>query len=544
MAEKPSATNAPAESTPEQREDLGQKNAEASAPQRRVFDPKTETAPVEQAPKPAVESAPQVTQQDFAALLNEQGGVAPVFFEPGERVTGRIIDIGAENIFIDLGGKAEAFLPIAEISEEEERAGLAVGNSISAIFVRGEAGALRLGRKLSGGSDLALVEAYESGLEVSGVVDSVIKGGYEVTVFGQRAFCPLSQIELAYTEDPSQHLGRSYGFKIIEFSQNGKRVVLSRAALQKAEAEEKAKELRQHLAVGQVVEGTVRSLQNYGAFVDLGGLDGLVHISEIAFNRLEHPSEALKEGQAVKVKILSIEQTKKGERISLSIKQAEGDPWEDAHTWLEVGAKLTGRVVRLANFGAFVALKPGVEGLVHISEMSWEKRIRHPSDVLSEGDEISVSVVNVDLDQRRVGLSMKSAGDDPWSKVEDRYNIGQEIEGEVESVVDFGVFVRLEPGLTGLLPLSELGTKPGTPPSKDFRAGDQVKARIIAIEPDRRRLTFSRKEGSSGGGGGGDKAQPSRRPRREPRAPREYTESDGGFATLGDLLNNQLRKKK
>ncbi len=304
---------------------------------------------------------------------------------------------------------------------------------------------------------------------------------------------------------------------------------------------------------GEILTGSVQRIEDYGIFVDLGGVDGMVHISELSYARVGHPSEVVELGAMVRVKVLRIEQRDKGDRVALSMKEASDDPWTSAGSWLGEGMKLTGRVVRLAPFGAFVELQPGVEGLIHVSEMSWEKRIRHPSDVLAEGDQVDVTILQVDLESRRVGLSLKAALGDPWEGSEERYPVGTVVRGVVERIAEFGLFVKVEPGVVALIPMSELGNKPGTPAHRDFPVESEVEATVISVDEERRRLTLSRKadsesavsadreggrrqtprrERSGGGGGGGGGGQ------------RSFTDVDGDFATLGDLLKQQLQKRK
>ncbi|OIP38120.1 MAG: hypothetical protein AUK47_12560 [Deltaproteobacteria bacterium CG2_30_63_29] len=504
---------------------------------------------------PRVEAKPAYAEEseemeDFAAMFEEQGPPRRMAFEIGDDVDGVIVQIGEEFTFVDLGSKTEAYIETRELHDPDDQLVYAVGDRVKAKFIRVEAGGqIKLARKFRGGS-IEVEEAYEAGVAVQGTVLCVNKGGFEVQVMGQKAFCPISQIETGFTTDPAAHIGQSYPFKIIEFANKGRRFVVSRAAALKDLQEERAADLRTRLVVGAILDGEVRTIRDYGAFIDLGGLDGLVHVSEIGYSRVNHPSEALQEGQTVQVKVLSIEQGEKGERISLSIKQAGADPWEtfSSDGRLSAGTRTTGTVVRIAPFGAFVELQAGIEGLIHISEMSWEKRITSPGDAVKVGQQVDVSVLEVDLAARRIALSLKATLDDPWTGAAERYPVGSEVMGTVESVAEFGVFVRLEAGLVGLIPMSEMGPK-----RSEHRVGQEVSATVLAVDPERRRLTLTKREASeerapepsAKRGGNKDRGRREQEPRgARDDNPRSYQDVKGSFATLGDLLNLQKKKKK
>ena len=533
---------------------------------RRVFDPaEPEPEPEPEAVETVESGAAQEAEAaaDFAALFEAQESRPHTSVQVGQSVEGTLIEIGQEYAFVDLGRKAEATLSRIDLLDADGELTAKVGDRIRAIVIDMRSGEIRLGTKIQRGDAAALdtlAAAHDGMIPVEGRVTGINKGGYEVDVMGVRAFCPLSQIEQSYTENPEEHLEATYTFRVIEFGERGRKVVLSRAALQREEAAERAVETRKLLAVDAVLEGTIRSLKDYGAFVDIGGLDGLVHISEIVHGHIKHPSDVLSEGETVNVKVLSITQTEKGEKISLSIKRASGDPWLDVDQWLGAGEVYTGTVSRLAPFGAFVELKPGIEGLIHVSEMSWERRVHHPSDVLQDGEAVEVAVLNIDAENRRISLSLKAAQGNPWDEATERYPVGEVRSGVIESIADFGVFVRLEPGLVGLIPLSELGTSPGSPPSKDFKIDQTVEAIVLSVDEERRRLSLSRKAMDE------DqpierRAQAAKRSQSGPRGegrPQRKNESRGGggggarshreagrtFATFGDLLMNKLNDSK
>lgn len=357
---------------------------------------------------------------DFAALLAEfdqsHQGSADKAAKPGEQVKGRVVAITEEQVFIDLGGKAEGVMDAASLRDAEGQLSVAVGDEVTAT-VAGieEDGSLRLGnqpsRHLHGAAELE--QAYRQQLPVQGRVTGVIKGGVEVQVAGQRAFCPASQIDTRFIEDLNEFVGQHLDFRITKF-EGGRHLnlVVSRRLVLEEEQRTRAEALRANLEVGAVLSGTVTSLQDYGAFVDLGGLEGMIHISELAFHRVKHPSEMLSVGQPLEVSVLRIDKTdnpKRPEKIALSIRALARDPWAEAAQKFPVGSRVQGQVTRLQPFGAFVELSPGIEGLIHVSELGTGKRITHPQEVLSPGQALEASVLAVDLEKRRISLTLDEA---------------------------------------------------------------------------------------------------------------------------------------
>lgn len=334
----------------------------------------------------------------------------------GEKVQAKVFMIGKEYVFLDLGSRYEGLLPRAAVQNDDGEVTVKEGDTLTVYTIQFRDGAVICGRSIgqtgatesTSDKEMALAavrEAFESGMPIEGTVKELVKGGYSVTVVGLRAFCPISQIADAYTEHPEEHLGHTYTFAVIELDGTGRNIVVSRRKLLEAEAEERAAQVWQTLEVGAVFEGTVTSVKTYGVFVDIGGVEGLLHVSEIDYERVDDPSTAFTKGDKVKVIIKEIEPEKK--RISLSRKALLEDPWLDVAQTITEGAVLTGQVVRLARFGAFVELKRGVEGLIHISEMGQDQRIRSPRDVAKVGSTVKVRVVAVDPDQRRIALSME-----------------------------------------------------------------------------------------------------------------------------------------
>jgi small subunit ribosomal protein S1 len=357
---------------------------------------------------------------DFAALLAEfdqtHQGTADQAAKPGDQVKGRVVAITADQVFIDLGGKAEGVMDAASLRDAEGQLSVAVGDEVTATVAGVEEdGSLRLGnqqaRQLHGAAELE--QAYRQQLPVHGRVTGVIKGGVEVQVAGQRAFCPASQIDIRFIEDLNEFVGQHFDFRITKF-EGGRHLnlVVSRRMVLEEEQRARAEALRANLKEGAVLTGTVTSLQDYGAFVDLGGLEGMIHISELAFHRVKHPSEILSVGQPLEVSVLRIDKTdnpKRPEKIALSIRALAQDPWAEAAQKFPVGSRVLGQVTRLQPFGAFIELAPGIEGLIHVSELGTGKRVTHPQEVLSPGQAIEASVLAVDLDKRRISLTLDEA---------------------------------------------------------------------------------------------------------------------------------------
>jgi small subunit ribosomal protein S1 len=331
-------------------------------------------------------------------------------------VKGRVISVGAEAVFVDLGGKAEGMLELDQVTDRDGKVTVAVGDTVEARVVDTGArtGCILLRRVMAKGAEARseLLQAHEHRIPVEGLVTAVIKGGVEVQVAGVRAFCPVSQLDLRYVEDPATYVGQRFEFRItrIEPGRGAQlNLVVSRKALRAEAAEASAAELRRTLEVGSTVKGTVTTIKDYGAFIDLGGIEGMLHVSELGHQRVQHPSEVLRVGQTVEVQVTKLERTsdpKRPERISLSLKALEQDPWDDVSARLAAGARIRGKVVRLQPFGAFIEIAPGVEGLVHISQLASDRRIHHPREVVELGQEVDATVLAVEPDRRRISLSL------------------------------------------------------------------------------------------------------------------------------------------
>jgi small subunit ribosomal protein S1 len=424
--------------------------------------------------------------EDFATLFAREA--ARTRLEVGQVVKGRVIQIGAESVFVDVGGKGEAWIDRAELVDEDGRLRVAVGDEIEATVVSASE-EVRLSSRLRQGAHAreALAAAFESGVPVEGKVAGIVKGGYEVTVAGLRGFCPFSQMELRRVDTPEEYVGRVLEFRVVTFGERGRNIVLSRRRLLEEQAAKAAEETRKKLAPGAILAGTVTSLADFGAFVDLGGLQGLVPVSEISHSRVGRPADRLRVGETVTVKVLRIDEEKG--RISLSLKALEGDPWAAVPGRLRDRQVVRGRAVRATEFGVFVELLPGVDGLLHLSEIPRSKQgaLR---EAAASGAEVTVMIVGLDLDKRRVALALAPDDAAPGEQVESAVAAGAVLTGTVERVEPFGVFVRLGPGQTGLVPTAELGTTRGDP-RKAFPVGSELKVLVLALEEGGRRIRLS-----------------------------------------------------
>lgn len=407
--------------------------------------------------------------------------------EQGELLKGTIVSISGEDVFITYGGPTEAVIAAEEV------AGMQVGDTVEATVIQ-TGPELRVSRRAlqRKASFDVLRGVYESGVYVEGKVTGRNKGGYDVQVSGMRAFCPLSQIDLGKIANPDEHLGQTYEFKIIELSDDGRKFVVSRAAVIKEEMASKAEETRGRLEEGAVFTGRVRSLVSFGAFVDIGGIEGLLHVSEMGRRRINDPKEYVNVGDEIQVKVIRIEND--GKRISLSTKDFEEDPWEDVEERYPVGATFTGTIVRKTDFGLFVELEQGVDGLVHLSQLPLGVQ---PGDSEVEiGTEITGWVKEVDASRRRISLAMREvATEDPWEYALMKYPTGRILDAAVERASGPGVFVELEPGLTGLVPMSELDLAPGTDAARHFAPGQTMRVKVLSVDPVRRRISLTQDSG-------------------------------------------------
>lgn len=402
---------------------------------------------------------------------------------------GRVVAIQGDDIFLDLGGRSEGVLPVAQFADEP----LPEIGQIVEVTIEGydqADGLLVLSRQ--GAVMAAAWETLEEGQVLEGRVTGENKGGLEMDIQGIRAFMPISQIEMFRVEGLKDYVGQRLRCQVTEVDRSEKNVIVSRRALLELEAEEKREEMFNSLIEGKTVTGVVRSIMPYGAFVDIGGADGLLHVRDMSHARVEDPHEVVKEGQKIEVMILKID--REARKIGLGLKQVMPDPWTDAETKWPIGEVVTGRITRLADFGAFLELTPGVEGLIPISEMSFAKRIKHPSEVINVGDVTKVRVMNVDVAKKRISLSLKRVGDDPWMGASVRWAEGTITTGIVTRIADFGAFVELSAGVEGLVHVSEISTERVRSVGDALQVGQTVKVKVLSVDEAGRRISLSIKQ--------------------------------------------------
>src|SRR5687767_1911513 len=415
-------------------------------------------------------------------------------FEEGEVVRGRVVHVGSSEVLVDVGYKSEGAIPIEEF---HRHGGLPkVGDEIEVYLEAKEdnEGLIVLSKDKADKIKVwdAITQAYEKGSPVEGRVVEVVKGGLSVDV-GVKAFLPGSQVDLRPVKNLASMIGQPIRARVIKLNRRRGNVVLSRRAVLEEEREEKKKHTMEVLGEGMVLTGTVKNITDYGAFIDLGGIDGLLHVTDMSWGRVGHPSEIFQVGDQVEVVVLHFD--RESGRVSLGYKQKSNDPWEDVETRYAPQTKTRGRVVSLTNYGAFVELEPGVEGLVHVSEMSWTRRVRHPSKIVNVGDEVDVMVLDVNKAAKRISLGMKQVEPDPWGTIDERYTIGHRVSGRVRNLTDFGAFIELEPGVDGLLHISDMSwTRNVGHPSEILKKGQEIETQILNIDRDQKRISLGLKQ--------------------------------------------------
>jgi len=448
------------------------------------------------------EKATQTPEKTFSMeeALQEAEARLEKRVRPGQVLTGKVVLVGSEGVAVDIGAKTEGIIPFNQLTEkplsDEELKGLLKPGDevrVQVLKVDPETGQILLSRKKVEATERwdRIQELYEKGEPVTVTVKEKVRGGVVAELDGVRAFIPASQLDLRRIPNLDAYVGQQLLVKIIEFHRKKGRVLLSRRAVLE-EKQKKAKEaFLKSLEPGQVVEGTVVDVTDFGAFVNLGPVDGLVHRSEITWGRFHHPREVLRKGQKVRAQVVSVDPEK--ERVNLSIKALIPDPWSTVAEKYPVGTRVRGKVVGLTPFGAFVEVEPGLEGLIHISELSWTKRPKHPSEVVKEGDEVEAVVLRLDPAERRLSLGLKQTQPDPWQQLVEKYPPGTVVKGKVTGVTDFGVFVELEPGMEGLVHVSELDHIRVENPAALFKKGDEMEVVVLNIDPVEQRISLSRK---------------------------------------------------
>ena len=432
---------------------------------------------------------------DFASML--EASLEKNSMEEGSVVTGRVTGIEKDMVIVDVGLKTEGRVPMREFYVPGEKVSVQVGDDVDIYLERIEnaLGDAVFSREKARREEswIKIAKVFEKEEPVPGVIVGRVKGGFTVDLGSINAFLPGSQVDIRPVRDIAPLMGMEQPFMILKMDRSRGNIVVSRRAiLEESRAEQRA-ELVGQLAEGEVREGIVKNITDYGAFVDLGGIDGLLHVTDMTWRRISHPSQVLTVGDTVKVKIVRI--NPETQRISLGMKQLQEDPWDAASAKYIVGTRHTGTVTNIADYGAFIELEEGVEGLVHVSEMSWTKKNVHPGKIVSTSQEVEVEVLEVDQDKRRISLGIKQTQGNPWDDFQDRYPIGTIIKGEVRSVTEFGLFIGLDGDIDGMAHLSDLSwDKSGEDALKDYRKGDEVEAKILEVDIEKERISLGIKQ--------------------------------------------------
>ena len=435
----------------------------------------------------------EILQEDMERLYAE----TMKEFKEGKVVKGTIIRVNSDTVLVDIGYKSEGIIPINEFrSESGELPPLKVGDEVEVYLDKTEDkdGRIILSKEKAEKIKIwdEVTKIYDNNEIIRGKVISRIKGGLTVDI-GIKAFLPGSQIDLRPVKNLDKLIGKILPLKIIKINKKRGNIVLSRRKLLEEEREVKKADLFENLKESQVINGIVKNITEYGVFIDLGGIDGLLHITDMTWGRINHPSEMFSLGDEIKVKVLKID--KENGKVSLGLKQITENPWTVIETKYPVGSKVRGKVVSLTEYGAFIELETGIEGLIHVSEMSWTKKIRHPSKILAMGDVIEAVVLNIDIENKRISLGIKQCEPNPWDLIEKKYPIGSIVEGNIRNITDFGVFIGLEEGIDGLVHISDISwSQKLKHPSEIVKKGQTIKAKVLSIDKDNERLSLGFKQ--------------------------------------------------
>jgi small subunit ribosomal protein S1 len=454
--------------------------------------PQTEKPQTEQ-PAPAAAGS----GEDFASALETFTTEAEEAVGEDRVIRGTVLKLTPTHVVVDIGAKSEGMLPIAEVLDHQGNPKFQPGQEIDVMRDKGETeeGYINLShqkaQRLHAWDEIE--KAHNEKKPIKALVIDRIKGGVTVDIMGARAFLPGSQVDLRPVRNLDALKGQELEVAVIKLNKKRGNIVVSRKQLLEEEQNEKRSKTLEHLEEGSVLTGVVKNLTEYGAFVDLGGIDGLLHITDMSWGRLTHPRDLVNVGDHIQVKVLKFDKDK--QRVSLGFKQLTPDPWLDATQRYPVGAHVHGRVISVTDYGAFVELEQGIEGLVHVSEMTWSKRMKHPSKIVNVNDNVECVVLNVNPQERRISLGMKQLETNPWESLHDKYPVNSTVEGRVRNLTDFGAFIEIEDGIDGLVHVSNLSwTKRVKHPSEVLKKGDRVKAIVLAIEPDKRRLSLGVKQ--------------------------------------------------
>ena len=447
----------------------------------------------------AKEPAKEVSADDFATALENFTAEQEAEKQSHEDrvIKGTVLKVTDKHVVVDIGSKSEGMVPIAQVQDHEGNVKFQPGDSIDVMVDKGETeeGYTKLSheraQRLRAWDDIE--KAYNDKTPIKGIVTERIKGGLTVDLNGAKAFLPGSQVDLRPVRNLDGMKGHELEVRVIKLNKKRGNIVVSRKQLLEEEVGEKRSHTLEQLSEGAIMTGSVKNLTDYGAFVDLGGIDGLLHITDMSWGRLTHPRDLVNVGDQIQVKVLKFDKEK--QRVSLGFKQLTPDPWLDASERYPIGAHVKGRVISVTDYGAFIELEQGIEGLVHVSEMTWSKRMKHPSKLVNVSQEVEAVVLNVNPTERRISLGLKQLESNPWETLHDKYPVGSTVEGKVRNLTDFGAFIEIEDGIDGLVHVSNLSwTKRVKHPSEVLKKGDKVKAMVLAIEPDNRRLSLGVKQ--------------------------------------------------
>ncbi|HQK99334.1 MAG TPA: 30S ribosomal protein S1 [Smithellaceae bacterium] len=413
----------------------------------------------------------------------------------GDVTFGTIVQVTADTVMVDVGWKTEGFIPIRELKDAQGNLTVSVGDNIE-VFIdkRDSEGNLILSHEKAAKLKVwdEIKSVYENKQTIKGRIVEKVKGGLSVDI-GIIAFLPGSQVDTRPIKDMDQFVGQTMDFEILKYDRKRNNVVLSRRSIVSASREKEKQLTLSTLSEGSVVEGIIKNITDYGIFIDLGGIDGLLHVTDISWGRISKPADAFRKGEKIKVKVLSFDRDK--ERVSLGLKQLHENPWDNITEKYPIGALIQGKVVNLTDYGVFVEIEPGVEGLVHISEMYWTREIKHPSKVMNIGDEVNVVVLEVNAEAKRVSLSLKQTTPNPWEKLKERYPVGTVVKGHVRNITNFGVFIGVEDGIDGLVHVSDISWKHRvTHPSEYFKKGQEVEAVVLNIDVDNEKFSLGIKQ--------------------------------------------------
>jgi small subunit ribosomal protein S1 len=458
--------------------------------------PGTETSKGESLRQPEQEGAAQARGSSEGKNFMELYEESLKSIQEGGLVRGTIVHVGKEFVLVDIGYKSEGQIPIAEFIDAGGNVTAQVGEPVDVLLERREddEGIIILSKEKAAKIRIwdEIREIYEKGGTIRGKIIARVKGGMSVDI-GLPAFLPGSQINLKPIKDFDSHIGSVQEFKILKYNKRRSNIVLSRRAILEAERSAMREKTLQHLQIGAVMEGTVKNITEYGLFIDLGGIDGLLHITDMSWGRVGHPSELYRVADKITIKVLNFDAG--SGRVSLGLKQLKPDPWLKANERYTLGSKIKGRVVSLADYGAFVEIEEGIEGLVHVSEMSWTRKVRHPSQILKVGDEIEAMVMNIDTGNKRISLGLKQVEPNPWDVIGERYPVGTTIEGRIKNITDFGIFIGIDEGIDGLVHISDISwTKRIKHPSELYKKGQTVQAVVLNIDKENERFSLGIKQ--------------------------------------------------